>query len=112
MGAAAQSAAKQMNLPDPNRTPSKLDKLSMGPDCAVHPLVGNIVAQNGVPPGVQTRDFLAALRHATVQKISGRDGDMSESEFDEWMHRLDAWEAAGNKVQFPTRASMADHRLR
>jgi hypothetical protein len=70
-----------LDLPDPKRSPSKADKLSHGPDCAIRPLIGCVIAQNGVAPGVQARNYLWSLRKATIHQTAGRDGDLSEAEY-------------------------------
>src|SRR5262249_885766 len=103
------STGMTINLPDPKSPPSKMDQQALGCDCYRHPLVGNVCAQNGTPAGVQARNFLGSLYHATEHQIAGRPGDMSKAKYLEWLHKLDAWEKAGNQVNMPPVASDAQH---
>jgi hypothetical protein len=84
-----------VTLEDPKRSPSKWDKLSAGPDCAVHPLIGNVVAQNGTSPEEQTRNYLRSLL---------KSGQVTGPEFKTLWGKLIAWEQAGNTVPMPSRA--------
>jgi hypothetical protein len=98
------------NWPDPRTPPNKLDRLALGPDCCRHSLItGCIIAQNGVPAGIQARAYLFSLRNATIHEIPGREVDMSHAEYVEWMQKLDAWEKSGGVVKLPPRAVSADH---
>jgi hypothetical protein len=97
-----------INLPDPKAPPNKLDKLALGPDCSRHPLVGCIIANNGVGAGAQARNYLWSLRNATIHQILGRDGDMSHDEYLGFLYRLSVWEQT-NHVPMPPPAQAADH---
>jgi hypothetical protein len=87
-------------FPNPKSPPSPMDKLAMGPDCARHPLLGCIIANNGTPPGDQARNYLLSLYEATVHKVAGRAGDLSEDEFRTKLRELEEWEKT-NSVQMP-----------
>jgi hypothetical protein len=76
-----------------------MDLLAMGPDCTRHPLLGCIIANNGTPPGIQARSFLFSLRDATIHQVAGRAGDLSQDEYLDLLHKLDAWEKAGGVVR-------------
>jgi hypothetical protein len=71
--------------------PTVMDKIAMGADCVRHPLLGNIIANNGSTPLEQAKNFLRSLRQATTDNVTGRSCDMSDAEFREWMLKLEAW---------------------
>jgi hypothetical protein len=91
-----------MPLPDPRAPPSAGDKATHGKDCARHPLLGCIISQ-GSPAGPQARSYLWSRYEATRQNIAGRDRDLdlSPGEYKAALAELEAWEAAGNKVEMP-----------
>jgi hypothetical protein len=95
---------------NPNCPPTKMDQIAMGADCARHGLLGCIIANNGTPPIEQARNYLRSLREATVNNVTGRSGDMSDSEFRTWMLKLEAWHKT-NEVKLPKPIMPADHRL-
>jgi hypothetical protein len=72
---------RMIELPNPKCPPTRMDKLAKGVDCARHPLLGCIIANNGTPPGVQARNFLLSLRDATIHQTVGRAGDLSQAGF-------------------------------
>jgi hypothetical protein len=74
----------------------------MGEDCARHPLIGNIVSNNGVPAEQQTRDYLLSLYNATFHKIAGRSGDFTADDLREWSAKLAEWHKT-NTVSMPSR---------
>jgi hypothetical protein len=74
--------------------------LAMGGDCARHPLLGCIIANNGTSPGDQARSFLISLHNATFHKVAGRADDFTDADYREWMAKLEAWEKT-NAVPLP-----------
>jgi hypothetical protein len=90
-----------IELPNGKCPPTRMDQLAKGVDCARHPLLGCIIAQNGTPPEEQARNFLRSLRSATVHQVAGRAGDLSDAEFKDLWSRLEQWEANGGKVELP-----------
>jgi hypothetical protein len=91
-------------FPDPRSPPTPADMLAMGPDCVRHPVIGNICANNGTPPGDQARSFLWSLRNATINQVAGRAGDLSDADYQAKLAALAAWETAGNFVSMPAPA--------
>jgi hypothetical protein len=91
-----------IELPDPKRTPTptQMDKLAMGADCAIHPLLGCVIANNGTAPEQQARNYLISVRQTTIHQIAGRAGDLSEAEFRDLLHQLEQWEKT-NSVKMP-----------
>jgi hypothetical protein len=85
---------------DPKAPPHKGDQLAKGIDCARHPLLGCIIAQNGTSPEVQARNYLLSLRQATFHKASGRPGDLSVEKYQELLAALTEWEKT-NSVSMP-----------
>lgn len=88
-------------FPDPKSPPNEMDMLAKGRDCARHGLVGCIIANNGVPPGEQARNFLRSLADATLHGVAGRAGDLSLDEFRTKMRELEEWERNGGVVEMP-----------
>jgi hypothetical protein len=78
----------------PKQSPSKGDQLSMGVDCAVHPLIGKVIAQNGTSAEEQTRNYLRSLL---------KSGQATPAQFKTLWGQLVAWEQAGNTVPMPPR---------
>lgn len=89
-----------IELPDPKSPPSKMDMLVFGPDCCRHPLLGCIIGHGNGTPEEQARSFLLSLRNATIHKVAGRAGDLSEDEFRTKWRALLEWEKT-NSVQMP-----------
>jgi hypothetical protein len=99
-----------MEFPAATCPPTKADQIAMGVDCVRHPIVtGAIISNNGTPPLEQARNFLRSLRQA-IDNVTGRQGDLSDAEFREWMLKLEAWHKT-NEVKMPTPIMPADHRL-
>jgi hypothetical protein len=87
-----------------------MDIIAMGADAVRHPLLGCVIANNGTPPIEQARNYLRSLRDATVNNITGRSVNMSDTEFRDRMLKLEAWHKT-NEVELPPPYMPLDHRL-